>query len=153
MAPGGLHAAKLIVEPGFVRVVDDVFVQQNTGKLGEKTFKVSEMVDFYRLDFCFQFVKTIGKVIKTLFKGSVQNSLLKAVFYKIHSVPGKTYRKDYSYHQQKQTGRDRRKNLQYFVQNVPHGHLLPPAAPGNALSYCANSEAGGSGPLKENCWW
>ena len=40
-----LHTAKLIIKPRLVGIVDNILVQQNTGKLGEKVFKMAEMIN------------------------------------------------------------------------------------------------------------
>jgi hypothetical protein len=125
-----LHIAKLVVEPRLVGIVDYIFIQQNTGKLAEEIFKVSEMVYFDSFKLGVEFAaQTVDFFCQTgvkpvyLFTQVAHFLLLKSVFKKVDAVPEEAYGKDYSCCQKKQHRRYRGEVFHYFIQNIPAGHF------------------------------
>jgi hypothetical protein len=95
-----------------------LLVKQNAIQDTEVIFKMSKMISLYCLNLGLQ-------LVKTFFKGTVKNGLLKTILDEIQAVPEKAYGKDYSRHQKKQQRHYRGENFHYFVYDIPRSHFLP----------------------------
>jgi hypothetical protein len=137
------HATQVIVKPRFIFIVYYVFIQQNTGKLAKEVFKMSKVIDFYRLKFgsetadfiiqlgiqsAFQSANVVftghlfGQFIETLFKRTVKRDLPEPVFYEVDAMPTKTNNENYAgnnSHDQEKRDRNRRNTVYDIVQNIP----------------------------------